>query len=370
MNRTRAIRLSFRAISAAAVLCASLAAEQPTSADVLIANAHYLRARPIVQAAMQRSHADVRALVQSSVLDWAFYRLDEAIATAEKAVALAAADAEAHTQLTNALGAKLVSTSAGTMEKIALARRFRKEADLSLQLDPNSLDALEDAARFYWNAPGMVGGDKTHAQQLAAHLSDLNATRGASLKAGFLAEEKDAGKRNAAVEALWRTAVAVQPASADAHAGLSAALFEEGSAKYPRAEAEAKRSIALNASRIAPYRQLAVLYATTGRWDDLDAIVRQAHAAIPDNASPAFHAARIILSTDAGAQMGRAEQYLRSYLAQPAEGEEPTHAAAHWRLGLVLEKQGRKSDAIQELQTAVKQDGSLDGAKKDLKRLS
>ena len=61
---------------------------------------------------------------------------------------------------------------------------------------------------------------------------------------------------------------------------------------------------------------------------------------------------------------------LRDYLTQPPEGQAPSHAGAHWRLGLVLEKQGRKGDAIRELQTAVQMDGSLDVAKKDLKRLS
>jgi hypothetical protein len=44
-------------------------------------------------------------------------------------------------------------------------------------------------------------------------------------------------------------------------------------------------------------------------------------------------------------------------------------ALAHWRLGLVLEKEGRKSVALKELEIAVSLDSSLDGAKKDLKRL-
>jgi hypothetical protein len=68
--------------------------------------------------------------------------------------------------------------------------------------------------------------------------------------------------------------------------------------------------------------------------------------------------------------MPLAEQLLRDYLGQPTEGQEPNQAAAHWRLGLVLEREGRKADAVRELQAAVSQDGTLDAAKKDLKRLS
>ena len=357
------------------VISAPLFAQQQSAVETLIADAHYLRARPLTQAALQKNANDVEALIHQSVLHWAFFRFDEAIATAEKAVALAASNAEAHTQLTNALGAKLNSSNAGAFEKMSLARRFRKEADLSLQLDPdcrnpNCIDAIEDAARFYQEAPGIVGGDKGHAQQLAERVAKLDPARGAALKASFLAEEKDKAGRDTATESLWKAAVAVAPNSADAHAGLSSAYFEQGAAKYPLAEVEAKRAIALKPTRTAGYRQLAVLYATTARWDDLEKILRQAHAAVPDDLSPDYHAARIILTTGATQQLPRAEQYLRTYLAQPAEGEEPSHAAAHWRLGLVLEKEGRKSDAIQELQTAVRLDGSFEPAKKDLKRLS
>lgn len=353
----------------ATLFAAPVQAQQAATADTLIANAHYLRARPLTQAALQKNPNDVHALVQQSVLQWSFVHFDEAIATAEKAVALAPNSAEAHTQLTNALGARLVSSNAGTFEKMSLARRFRKEADLSLQLDPNSLDALEDSARFYWDAPGIVGGDKSRTQQLADRVSRLDPARGAALKAGLL-DEKDKAKRDSAIEALWKAAVAAQPDSSEAHAGLSSAYFEEGGGRIPLAEAEAKRAIALQPSRILGYRQLAVIDASTGRWDELDNLLKQARTAVPDNLSPDYQAAKTILMSNNSAQLSRAEQYLRNYLAKPAEGEEPTHAAAHWRLGLVLEKEGRKSDAIQELQTAVREDSTLEGAKKDLKRLS
>jgi tetratricopeptide (TPR) repeat protein len=366
----RAMRSTLPAILSVLSLSLTTFAQRPATPDTLIANAHYLRVLPNTQAALQKNPNDVQALIQQSVLDWAFFRFDDAIATAERAVALADKSPEAHTQLTNALGAKLVSSTAGTFEKMSLARRFRKEADLSLTLDPNSLDALEDSARFYWNAPSIVGGDRSHAQQLADRVSHLDPPRGAALKAGFLVDEKDKATQTAAIESLWKAAVAASPQSADAHAGLSAAYFEEGSSKYALAESEARRAIALAPSRITAYRQLAILYAATGSWDELENLLKQAQAAVPDNLSPGYQAAKIILTSNSAAQLAHAERYLRAYLAQPAEGEEPSHAAAHWHLGLILEREGRRSDAIQELKDAIREDSSLDGAKKDLKRLS
>jgi hypothetical protein len=60
---------------------------------------------------------------------------------------------------------------------------------------------------------------------------------------------------------------------------------------------------------------------------------------------------------------------LRKYLTQEREAGAPTHGVAQWRLGLVLEHQGRKADAIAAIEAAVKAEPSLDSAKKDLKRL-
>ncbi|HEY0263390.1 MAG TPA: hypothetical protein VGC07_02600 [Granulicella sp.] len=369
LARSRRMRSLALALASASPVVAQQRAASP---DTLIAEAHYLRVLPHVDAELRQNPDNVQALIHKSVLDWAFFRFDAAIAAAEHAVALASQSASAHAQLTNALGAKLqASENAGTFARLALARRFRKEADLSVQLDPNSLDALEDAARFYWEAPSIAGGDRSRARQLADRVAQLDPARAAALKARFLADEqKDPAQRAAAITALWQAAIVAASNNADAHAGLAAACLNEGTPKYALAESEARRAIALAPSRIAPYRTLAALYATTGRWSDLDALLKQSQAAVPDNLSPTYQAARVILTANAAAHFSRAEQYLRSYLAQPAEGEEPSHAQAHWRLGLVLEKLGRRSDAIRELEAALHEDNSLDGVKQDLKRLN
>ena len=65
----------------------------------------------------------------------------------------------------------------------------------------------------------------------------------------------------------------------------------------------------------------------------------------------------------------RAERYARKYLAQEPEPTSSSPAVAHWRLGLVLEKQGRKGDAIAERQSATRMDPKFEQAQKDLKRL-
>jgi tetratricopeptide (TPR) repeat protein len=333
---------------------------------------HYRRAEQAVKAALGRTPNDAHYLSDLSVVDWAFNRLDSAIADGERAVAADPRSAEAHAHLADALGAKLVSSTAGTMEKLSLAHRFRKEIDKTLDLDPNDVDALQDLAQFYWHAPGMVGGDKNKARQTADRLFQISPFRAAAARADFLTDETNVNRRNAAIVEVWRAAVAARPDDFESRAALAAACLEEsGDANhYAAAEAEAKRARALDPTRISAWTTLAIVYASTGRWTELEATLKQASASVPDDRTPQYHAAVAILTGSARAQLPLAEALLREYLAQQPEGQAPSYAGAHWRLGLVLEKQGRKADAVRELQIAVQMDGSLDVAKKDLRRLS
>ena len=347
------------------LLSSALAWPQQSAVDKLIAEEHYSRARPLVQAALEKHPQDVNALVALSTIQWSFGELDAAMATAERAVLAAEGSAAAHAQLLNILGAKLASSKVSSFEKIGLARRFRREADRTLQLDPNCLYAYEALARFYWYAPAFAGGGKARARQSLARLMQLDAVRGYALQA-----ELDATAPNpTAVQADWQQAVAVDPHSYAAKIGLASSLLAAGGDRLPAAEAQAEKALALNPSRIASYRLLAAVYVATARWDSLDANLKSARDAVPDDLGAEFTAAQTILERNIESQWARAEQFLRNYLTQPSEGLAPTLAMAHWRLGIVLEKEGNRSAALKEIEIALKLDPSLDEAKKDLKRL-
>ncbi len=103
------------------------------------------------------------------------------------------------------------------------------------------------------------------------------------------------------------------------------------------------------------------------RWPELDALLAEAEKAVPDDVGPHYQAGRVLFQ--AGTDLERAERYLRKYLTQEPEGSEPRPAAAHWRLGQVLAKQGRKPEAISELQTSLRLEPDFEPAKKELRRL-
>jgi hypothetical protein len=240
-------------------------------ADRLLDGGHYLRAEHLIRAALERNPRDAHALSDLSIVDWAFNRLDAAIADAEKAVAIAPASAEAHSKLADALGAKIVSSNAGTFEKISLARRFRKEIDRTLDLDPNDIDALQDLAQFYWNAPGFVGGDKQKARQTADRLFNISPYHAAAARVNFASDDPDTNRRNAAILAIWQSAVAARPESYDARAALAAAYLDAGADPnhLAAAEAEARRALALDPARVNAYTVLATVSARNERWDDV-----------------------------------------------------------------------------------------------------
>ncbi|MHB1023300.1 MAG: tetratricopeptide repeat protein [Acidobacteriaceae bacterium] len=342
---------------------------QPSAADKLIADGHYLRAEPLVQAALAKSPQDVDALIALSSIQWSMGELDAALASAQKAVLAADGSAAAHAQMVNILGAKLASSQTGDMERFGLARRFRTEVDRTFQLEPNNLYALEAMSRFYWYAPFFGGGDKAKARHMADRLVQLNPIRGYALKAELDADEADPAKCTPHSQADWKQAVAVRPDSYRAYVGLGLCQLKLGGSQVASAAAEAKKAIALDPTRIAAYKLAAATDVAMARWDALDADLHHARTAVPEDLGPEYMAAQAILDRNIDSQLPRAERYLQEYLGHPREGLEPDMAKAHWELGLLLEKQGHKQEAIHQLQAAMQLDPWLDGAKKDLRRL-
>jgi tetratricopeptide (TPR) repeat protein len=334
-----------------------------TSAAQLIEEQHYRRAEPLVRAVLARQPQNVDALIELSTIEWSYGDLDKAEAAAANAVNIASGSAAAHAQLVNILGAELASKKGGAMEKMSVSHRFRKEAERTLQLDPNNIYALEALARYSWYAPMLAGGDKGKAMQMVTQAIHVDPARGYALKA-----ELDATQDKSKVFADWKQAVEAQPGSYLAHTGLGNYLLASGG-DLKAAEAEAEKAIVLDPSRTAGYRLLAAIYASTEQWPKLEATIHRALASVPDDMGPEFAAAQAILDHNVQAQFARAEEYLRHYLNLPVEGQEPSAAMAHWQLGLVLEKEGRRSTALQEVQTAASLDPSLDGARHDAKRL-
>jgi tetratricopeptide (TPR) repeat protein len=113
---------------------------------------------------------------------------------------------------------------------------------------------------------------------------------------------------------------------------------------------------------------LAHVYALQKRWADLDSVLAQADSAAPEDLSPYHSAAEALV--EIGQDFTRAERYLQKYLSQQPEGKQPTHAQAHWLLADLYKREGRRSEAVSELQAALRLQPDFPRAKQDLTRLS
>jgi tetratricopeptide (TPR) repeat protein len=123
----------------------------------------------------------------------------------------------------------------------------------------------------------------------------------------------------------------------------------------------------LDPQQIEAYWILARIFALQQRWSDLEQALANSEKNVPDDLRPYYEAAQGLL--EIGKEFPRAEGYAKKYLSQEPEGEEPDVADAHRLLGLVFEKEGRKTEARSEIQTALRLRHNFKAAKDDLKRL-
>ena len=90
---------------------------------------------------------------------------------------------------------------------------------------------------------------------------------------------------------------------------------------------------------------------------------------IDPNYMPAlYHLGRIASLADTN--LVRGEEALKQYLAYTPKENEPTLASAHTFLGAVYEKEGKKAEAKQSYETALKLNPTLKQAAEGLKRVS
>ena len=337
------------------VLFFTAVAAAQTSPDALLPAGHFKKFR---EAAAAHKAEDAEGWYLRATVAQLFGSLDDAEKLAERAVAANPKEARYHYRLAVVSGIK--AQRASVLHQLGLARKFTREADATLAIDPNHVRTLDMMLSFYLEAPGMMGGSKEKARGVADQLMKIDPVEGYRAQMTLARYDKEDSK----VEGLVRKSVEASPGSWEAHMDL--ANWCASQKKFAEAEQHAREAIRIHPDRGGAYGTLAATLVHQDKWADLDAVLVQAEKADPDNLVAYFRAGNNCLGRKV--ELSRAERYFRKYLGQEPEAETPSLSAAHWRLGLVLEQEGRKADAITELQTALKMDPNS-GAKADLKRL-
>ena len=351
-----------RRLAVVCLVCASLvavAAEADPAA--LIEKGHYKQAFPLIEKRLAANSKDADALVLMARYKLAYSDAEAAKKLLQQAIAIQPNSSAAHLFMADAISRRV--DQAGMFEKMGLAKDIKRETEQAISLDPKNVDAYHGMMDYYLEAPGVMGGSVSKAREMAEKMMALDPVEGNLAKARIAVHEKQFDT----VEGFYLEAVKAKPNSYNALLETSALYTRERWRNYDKSVEYGQKALQVDPARSAAYTVLAQVYALKESWSDLDQIISRAEKAVPDNLAPYFASARILINT--GKDNQRAERYLRKYLTQEPEGGAAPLAAAHWRLGQILEKQGKKPEAIQEIQIAVQMKPDLKDAQKDLKRL-
>jgi len=353
--------MAVRFLLALALFVPTLAFADPAVQKLMDQN-HWRRARAVLEPKLAANPNDRVLVRQMARVLHVFDELDAAVEMGEKAVKLAPNDGDAHLVLAEAVGDK--AENANKLKQLGLAKRFKKEAETAIALDPRLIDPRIDLIAFHMQAPGFAGGDKKKAKALVEEIEKIAPDQAWRAKLRYAGYMKD----STVYAAIYKEAVTRNPNDYEARTAYASWLMAgpwRGSAA--EAESHARAALAIDPDRTSAYTLIAIGQARAKKWDELERTLAEAQARIPDDLSPVYQAGRICLAEHGDG--ARAEKYFRQYLAHPPEIGTASHAAARWRLGLSLEKQGKAAEALAEIQAANKLDPKFEPAKKDLKRL-
>jgi tetratricopeptide (TPR) repeat protein len=315
----------FSRVAAFILLAAGTLAAVDTDASLLLKTGRADEALRALNTTVAQSPNDARAY---NLLCRVYYQLelwDDSVRACEKSVSLDPQNSSYHLWLGRAMGRK--AEIANPFTAFNLARKVKTEFERAVALDGNNLAARSDLSEFYLEAPAFLGGDKKKARQQADFVSTHDPALGSCIMARV--EEKQA---------------------------------------TGRAEAEYKKAVAASPAPSLYWVELAHFYRRAGRLNDMETAASQSLAAARPGDVTEFDVANLLLH--AGRNFAGAIQVLQRYLAQENPSEDGPVFQAHYLMGTLLEKQGRKKEAAQEFQAALRMASQYKPARDALARVS
>lgn len=320
MNRIRSLSCCALVVLALALPGLAIDAGSP-----LIASGNVDAVIAQLRAAVQKNASDAESFHVLSRAYYAIEKWDDAISASLSALKLQDGNARYHNWLGKQYGEK--AGSVGFLSAAGYARRARSEFERAVQLDPSSVEAHRDLSEYYIEAPSIMGGGLDKARVQADALSKLD------------------------------------PPSA--HWVL--ARIAEKQKRFDEAEREFRAAIAASSEPARYWLNLASFYRGRGRLDDMQKAVTTAAGLRGRHPSILSDAAGLLLR--GGRDFEAAIRYLREYIASGQFVEDAPAFQAHYLLGQVLEKAGRRNEAAAEYRAAIALAGSYTRAQAALRRV-
>ena len=347
----------------ALLIAASAVWAQDASLESLKGNGQWKEVRSRVQGWYRTKPEDPYAVLWMSRVKQAFGDPNGALDLARRAVALRPSDPDFQAQLGMAAGYAAGSAD-GKMKQFSLAREMKKALESSLEAKLDNEEAAQYLLVFYLQAPGLIGGGEGKAKDLASKMTALRPVEGLLMQSTIAFQTK----KLEAAKGFIQQALAQDPKSYDAHMALTNYHLAQKPQALDAAVGALRQAIAAKPKGAQAHALLASILAEQGKWAELDAAFAQAQKAIPGNPLPYYSVGRNLIYENKF--LDKAEGFLRTFLSQDPEGAGPDQATAHWRLGQLFEKLGRRPEALKELEMALKLRPEFPSAKKDWERLS
>jgi len=153
------------------------------------AKSDYSRAKSLLEGIIKENDKNDEAHYVLAIVLSSMNHLDDAKAAAKKAIDLKSTAAEYHYALASIYIVE--SRTAGFFRLPAIASRMKKELDAAQGLDPNHTRTMIALAMYYINVPGIIGGDKNKAIELANRLITLDEKQGRNLLCQLFISTKD-----------------------------------------------------------------------------------------------------------------------------------------------------------------------------------
>lgn len=287
--------------------------ELPADIERLYNGGLYRQAAEALTASIQREPQE------SSLHYWlgrCFYELrdyNRAVSSLERAIALEPDRSDYHDWLGKSYGRKAEEANRfSPFSSISLAHKTRHEFETAVRLDANNLEAQRDLIRYLMNAPAIVGGSETGAEQRVHALTAVNSIEGELAQAELLASRKK---------------------------------FDEANQQY-------RKVLDLKPDRIGVYFEIAEYYRDRGDAGQMSESVEAGALLAPsDHRLDYYRGIALILGNR---NQGEAERDLRRYLdTVPDNDNVPSHSTTHEWLGKLYDTEGQLDRAAQEYRAAL-----------------
>ncbi|HXE89369.1 MAG TPA: tetratricopeptide repeat protein [Terriglobales bacterium] len=315
------------ALLSAVLLARPAAANSPLeTGQQQFAAGRYREAAATLRAAADRQSGDARVQFWLARSYYELRDFENAVSSAERAVALESGNSEYHLWLGRAYGQK--AKRAGIFSAYGLARKTREMFARAIQLDRRNLAAWRDLITYDLRAPGIAGGGDDKAKNEVEELERLDAVEGHLARAEYWQDQK----------------------------------------RPDLAEAEYRKALELKPAGVKPYLEIAEFYATRQNGAALEQVVEAAVRV--DARDPRLLFFRALAYVTQNQKLPDAEQLLKAYLSTvPPRSDRPSPAAAHELLGKLYEKQGKRQEAAAEFKAALRLEPKRKGASDALKAL-